>query len=83
MEVEGNASRMRKVFIRTLGIISGLGGLALIPPLLFNFCGLAHLSGDCADGPAWMNGLIVLGCAFLIAAAFYLSYRLFKLPLPS
>jgi hypothetical protein len=70
---------MRKFVIRTLGINSALGGLMVVPTLLFNFCGLAHLDSDCANGPAWVNGLIVLVCVSLLAGAFYLSYWLFRL----
>jgi len=70
---------MRKFFICVLGIISGLAGLTIVPTLLFNLCGFTHLDRDCADGPAWTNGLTVLGCAAWIAGAFYLSYRLFRL----
>ena len=66
---------MRKFIIRILGIVSGLGGLAVIPTLLYNFCGLTDLDSDCADGPAWVNGLTVLICILLMAGAF-------RLPLP-
>lgn len=81
IRVEDSVGRMRKFAIRTLGIASGVGGLAVVPTLLFNICGLVGLDSGCAEGPAWVSGLIVLICASLSVGAFYLSYRLFRLAL--
>jgi hypothetical protein len=80
---EGDDGGMKKFIIRTLGVISGLGALSVFPTLWFNLCGLARLGRDCAGGPAWVNGLIVLVCVSFIAGAFYLSYRLLRLVIPS
>ncbi len=64
---------MKKVITKGLAALCALGGLLLIPTLLYNACGIAG-SQDCADGSGWVSLIIVVA----ILGLFIFSYWLFR-----
>jgi hypothetical protein len=64
---------MKKVTLKAAAILCGFGGLLLIPILFYNACGIVGMQ-DCADGPKWVNALIVI----MVSGLFVLSYWLFR-----
>jgi hypothetical protein len=68
---------LRKVAFALLGIFLGVVGIVVIPTMLYNLCGLFNLQ-DCADGPKWVNALIVVVCVAIAGGGFFLSYRSFR-----
>jgi len=63
----------KKTILKTSAAVAALGGLLLLPTLLYNLCGIAGMQ-DCADGPKWISSLIIVG----IIGLFVVSYWLFQ-----
>ncbi|HEY6307849.1 MAG TPA: hypothetical protein VI488_15460 [Candidatus Angelobacter sp.] len=68
---------MKRIASALLATVSGLLGLLLIPTVLYNVAGLLEIQ-DGADGPKWMNALVLVACIALVSGAFFLSFRLFR-----
>ena len=68
---------IKKIAFGALGVLSMLLGLFLVPTLFYNACGLAG-SADCADGPKWVNLVVILVLTIFIAGTFFLATRLFR-----
>jgi hypothetical protein len=68
---------LRKIAYVLLGILSGVVGIVVIPTMLYHLCGVFNVQ-DCADGPKWVNALIVVVCAAMTCGGFFLAYRLFR-----
>lgn len=64
---------MKEPILKATAILCGLVGLLLIPTLFYNVCGIAGLQ-DCADGPKWVNALVII----TVVGLFVLSYWLFR-----
>jgi len=69
---------MRKVLFILGGAVSFVAALLLVPTLLYNVCGMAELSGDCADGPKWVSALVALTCAIIMSGLGFLTIRLIQ-----
>ena len=72
---------MKRILSIGLGALFLLLGLAVVPSLLYNLCGIARVP-DCSDAPRWESALVSVFLIAFIGMAFIASLRRLRAVFP-